>query len=72
MWKEEEHGKERVNKKRTLQLLDTGATKIASGCPFCMTMLSNAVDDFEKGAEIEQLDLAEFLDRSIDYDRAAE
>jgi Fe-S oxidoreductase len=71
MWKEEEHGKERVNKKRTLQLLDTGATKIASGCPFCMTMLSNAVDDFEKGAEIEQLDLAEFLDRSIDYTRVA-
>jgi hypothetical protein len=36
-----------------------------------MTMLSNAVDDFEKGAEIEQLDLAEFLDRSIDYTRVA-
>ena len=27
MWKEEEPGKERVNKKRTLQLLDTGATE---------------------------------------------
>ena len=47
------------------------AKTIASGCPFCMTMLSNAVDDFEKGAEIEQLDLAEFLDRSIDYTRVA-
>jgi Fe-S oxidoreductase len=38
----EEQGEERVNNKRTLQLLDTGATTIASGCPFCMTMPRSA------------------------------
>jgi Fe-S oxidoreductase len=30
-----------VNNRRTLQLLDTGATKIATGCPFCQTMLTD-------------------------------
>ncbi len=68
MWKEEEHGKERVNKKRTLQLLETGADKIASGCPFCMTMVTDGIASEEK-TNVENLDLAEFLDRSIDYTR---
>ena len=72
MWKEEEHGKERVNKKRTLQLLDTGATKIATGCPFCMTMISDGIAGEEKTDTVENLDIAEMLDRSIDYSRAVE
>jgi Fe-S oxidoreductase len=29
--------------KRTLQLIDTGATTIASACPFCMTMLGDGL-----------------------------
>ena len=75
-FKEEEHSHGpsggRVNKKRTLQLLDTGATKVASGCPFCMTMISNSLDDIraereDDGEKIENLDLAELLDRSVDY-----
>ena len=81
MWKEEEHSHgpnaARVNKKRTLQLLDTGATKVASGCPFCMTMISNSIDDIraekeEPGEKIENLDLAELLDRSVDYSSRTE
>ncbi|MFO0684300.1 MAG: (Fe-S)-binding protein [Sandaracinus sp.] len=81
MWKEEEHSHgekaTRVNKKRTLQLLDTGATKVASGCPFCMTMISNSIDDVhaereEAGPKVENLDLAELLDRSVDYAKRGE
>lgn len=72
MWKEEEHGKERVNKKRTLQLIDTGATKIATGCPFCMTMISDGIAGEEKTEEVENLDIAELLDQSIDYTRRAD
>jgi Fe-S oxidoreductase len=67
MWKEEEHGTERVNKKRTLQLLDTGATKIATACPFCMTMINDGIAGEEKSETVENLDVAELLDRSIDY-----
>jgi len=65
MWKEEEHGKERVNKKRTLQLLETGATKVASGCPFCMTMLTDGIAGEDRKDDVENLDVAELLDRAI-------
>lgn len=71
MWKEEEHGKERVNKKRTLQLLDTGATKVASGCPFCMTMITDGIAGEEKAETVENLDLAEFLVQSIELENRA-
>ena len=63
----EEHG-ERVNNKRTLQLLDTGATTIASGCPFCMTMLTDGLKDEEKEDTIAQRDIAEILADAIELD----
>jgi Fe-S oxidoreductase len=47
MWMEEQHSAERVNNRRTLQLLDTGATMIASGCPFCQTMLTDGIKGME-------------------------
>ncbi len=71
MWKEEEHGEARVNNKRTLQLLDTGADTIASGCPFCMTMLGDGVKAAEREEDVEQLDVAQVLERSIDFGAAA-
>jgi len=60
MWMEEQN-KDRVNVKRTLQLLDTGATTIASACPFCMTMLKDGVKSQSKEDEIRNLDVAELL-----------
>ncbi len=71
MWKEEEPGRERVNNKRTLQLLDTGASKVATACPFCMTMISDGIQTAEKAEEVENLDVAELLDQSVDYSRPA-
>ncbi|MFK7984538.1 MAG: (Fe-S)-binding protein [Sandaracinaceae bacterium] len=74
MWKEEEEPREfagekytRVNNKRTLQLLDTKADTIASGCPFCATMLSDGVKAAEKEESVDQLDVAQVLERSIDF-----
>ncbi|MBX3274553.1 MAG: (Fe-S)-binding protein [Sandaracinaceae bacterium] len=71
MWKEEEAGKERVNNKRTLQLLETGADTIASACPFCMTMLADGVKAAEREDDVDELDVAQILERSIDFQRAA-
>ena len=65
----EEHG-ERVNTKRTLQLLDTGASTIATGCPFCSTMLTDGLKDQEKEDSVKQLDIAEILLQSIELDAA--
>jgi len=68
MFKEAEPGEERVNNKRTLQLLDTGADTVASACPFCMTMLSDGIKDQEKEDEVSQLDIAQLLERSVDFE----
>ena len=59
MWMEEQHSAERVNKKRTLQLLKTEPTVIASGCPFCQTMLTDGIKSMEEELKrpVEQLDL---------------
>ena len=64
----EEQGEERVNNKRTLQLLDTGATTVASACPFCMTMLTDGIKDEEKADEIAQRDIAEILADAVELD----
>ena len=57
----EEQNNNRVNVKRTLQLLDTGATTIASACPFCMTMLSDGVKSQSKEEQIKNMDVVEML-----------
>ncbi len=65
MFMEEQHGAERVSKKRTLQLLDTGATTLATGCPFCMTMITDGLKAEEKEEKIAQRDVAEMLAQSV-------
>jgi Fe-S oxidoreductase len=68
MWMEEQNDN-RVNRKRTLQLLDTGPKTIASACPFCMTMLSDGLKAEDKDEEIAQMDVAELLAQAVDVDR---
>ena len=62
----EEQNDKRVNVKRTLQLLDSGATTIATGCPFCMTMLTDGIKAEEKEEAIKQMDVAELLAQSVE------
>ena len=64
MWMEEQN-QNRVNRKRTLQILQTAPTTVASACPFCMTMLTDGLKAEEKEDEIAQLDIAEILWASI-------
>lgn len=63
MWMEE-HG-ERVNVKRTNQLLDTGASTIAVGCPFCMTMVLDGVKAAGKTEEVKVKDLSELIAENL-------
>jgi Fe-S oxidoreductase len=60
----EEQNANRVNVKRTLQLLDTGAKTLASGCPFCAVMLTDGIKSQELEDEVKQLDVAEILEQS--------
>jgi len=65
MFKEEEAGDTRVNWERTGEAIDTGAKVIASNCPFCLTMLTDGVKHHEKEDEVQVLDIAEMIARSI-------
>ena len=65
----EEQNRDRMNVRRTLQLLDTGAKTIASGCPFCTTMLTDGLKDQNKEEEVRQLDISELLLESCALDR---
>jgi Fe-S oxidoreductase len=63
MWMEEQNTN-RVNVKRTLQLVDTGAKTVASACPFCMTMLTDGLKSQNLDDRIKQMDVAEILEQS--------
>jgi Fe-S oxidoreductase len=65
MWIEEQN-KERVNVRRTRQLLETGAATVASACPFCMTMLSDGLKSEDRDDQIKNLDVAELLALACD------
>jgi Fe-S oxidoreductase/nitrate reductase gamma subunit len=60
MWMEETRGT-RINAERTRQVLETGATTVATACPFCMVMLSDGLAAAEGGAGVAALDVSEVL-----------
>lgn len=60
MFMEEDIGK-RINHERTEQALKTGADTIATGCPFCMTMLNDGVKDKGKEDQVQVKDIAEIV-----------
>ncbi|MBI4569899.1 MAG: (Fe-S)-binding protein, partial [Planctomycetes bacterium] len=60
MWLEERLGT-RVNHKRTDQALATGASLIATACPFCKVMLADGVTDRGAGERVAVKDLAEIV-----------
>jgi Fe-S oxidoreductase/nitrate reductase gamma subunit len=65
MWMEEKIGK-RINHERVEQTLRTQAPRVATACPFCLTMFRDGIS--AKGAE-ERLtvkDLAQYLVESVD------
>ncbi len=66
----EEQNKDRVNVKRTEQLLATGAKTVATACPFCSTMLTDGLKAKSKDEEIRQLDISEVLLDACDLDGA--
>jgi Fe-S oxidoreductase/nitrate reductase gamma subunit len=61
MWMEEQRGT-RINAERTRQVLETGATTVATACPFCMVMLRDGLTDAGEGAgDVVAMDVSELL-----------
>ena len=72
MWMEEHIGK-RINHERVDEALATGATTVATACPFCRVMVTDGVNDRQEEAGrsgVEVLDVAQVLLASLDYDKA--
>jgi Fe-S oxidoreductase len=59
MWKEEEHGAKAVNHERYDEATTTGAKTLAVGCPFCLTMLTDAAK--QRGEPLRVRDVAEIV-----------
>jgi len=66
MFKEEEKGNMRVNFERTAEAIDSGASIIASACPYCNTMLTDGVKHAEKEESVRVLDIAEIIAADLD------
>ena len=62
MWMEEKVG-QRVNHRRVEQLLvlNSGATKVASGCPFCLIMLEEGVGAKGVQEQVKPVDVVELV-----------
>ena len=61
MFKEAEHGNKEVNIERTEEALELKPEFIATGCPFCNTMMTDGVKNFNKENEVKVLDIAELI-----------
>ncbi len=61
MFKEAEKGDKEVNVERTEQAMETKPNIIATGCPFCNTMMTDGVKYNDKQEETQVLDIAELI-----------
>ena len=66
MFKEAEKGDKEINIERTEEALELNPNVIATGCPFCNTMMTDGVKNFNKESEIEVLDVAELIAGAAD------
>ena len=66
MFKEAEKGNKEVNFERTDDALQTKAATIATGCPFCNTMMTDGVKNSEKEGAVDVQDLAEMIATAAD------
>jgi Fe-S oxidoreductase len=68
MWMEERIGK-RINHERVDEALATGATTVATACPFCRVMVTDGVNDRQEAAGragVDVRDVAQLLLESLD------
>ena len=65
-WKEEEPGEQAVSSERYAEARATGADTVAVGCPFCLTMLSDAAATAREGVAVK--DVVELIADGLDAD----
>lgn len=66
MFKDAEKGEKEIFVERTEEAIETKPDLIATGCPFCNTMLTDGVKNKEKEASIKVMDIAELVANAHD------
>lgn len=66
MFKESEKGTKEINVERTEDAIKVTPDIIATGCPFCNTMMTDGVKATNKESEIKVLDIAELIANAED------
>jgi len=66
MFKEAEKGAKEINIERTEDAMEVKPDIIATGCPFCMTMMTDGVKLKDKEKEVQVYDLAELIAEAKD------
>jgi len=66
MFKEPEKGTKDINVARTEDAIEVAPNIIATGCPFCNTMMTDGVKATNKESEIQVLDIAELIANAED------
>lgn len=66
MFKDSEKGDKEIFIERTEDALKTAPNIIATGCPFCNTMITDGIKNKEKESEIKVLDIAELIASASD------
>lgn len=66
MFKDAEKGNKEINIERTDDALETSPDIIATGCPFCNTMMTDGIKHKEKEAEVKVMDIAELIANAQD------
>ena len=61
----EENAGGRINVTQTEQLLEVNPAIISSGCPYCLTMLSDGTKAKEVDEKVQTLDIVEILEKAL-------
>ena len=68
MFKDAEKGNKEINIERTEDALETNSNIIATGCPFCNTMMTDGIKNRNEEVNTEVLDIAEIIAQAIQKD----
>ena len=66
MFKDAEKGNKEINIERTEDAIKTNSEIIATGCPFCNTMMTDGIKVTENDAKVKVLDIAELIANAQD------
>ncbi len=65
MFMEEDLGT-RINHNRIAEAAETGAEEVCTACPFCLTMMADAINETEREEHLRARDIAEVLLENLD------